>query len=173
MTLIESFKTEKIQKIQNILIKELYEIGVVQKRYWWQGPDSPFSEGAAQGRVASHSSASSSSANAFRSIAPGSRAHSRPVIGCSGNGCDSGVFAASSHSSSSSLHSSPSSGSSGGTYYWQQPGHPCSTYKGPGCPNQFACVNYQSCSNGVMSSGTGGYSSSVPSFNQVYTSSDL
>jgi len=140
---------------------------VVQKRYWWQGPDSPFSEGAAQGRVASHSSASSSSANAFRSIAPGSRAHSRPVIGCSGNGCDSGVFAASSHSSSSSLHSSPSSGSSGGTYYWQQPGHPCSTYKGPGCPNQFACVNYQSCSNGVMSSGTGGYSSSVPSFNQL------
>ena len=145
----------------------LYEIGVVHKRYWWQGPDSPFSEGAAQGRVTSHSSdSSSSSANALSSIAPGSRAHSRPVIGCSGNGCDSGIFASSySSPSSSSSHSSPSS--SGGTYYWQQPGHPCSNYQGPGCPQQFNCVNYQSCSNGVMTSNGGGQSSSVPSFTLV------
>lgn len=134
-----------------------------QKAYWWQGPESPFSEGAAQ----SHGVASGSPAGPSRP---------QTVVGCSGDGCSSPLFQA--PVTSASVASPPSSagwgsssgnvnsggsGCSGGCqYFWQRPGHPCSSHTGPGCPSGFGCVHYEWCSNGIVLRGGSGSSSSSP-----------
>ena len=111
---------------------------------WWQGSKSPFSDGATQSQ--------------------GARPRQR-VVGCSGDGCSSPLFSAPAPAAASS--SSPSSSGSG-NYYWQKPGHPCSTHKGTDCPYDFKCVNYLSCSNGVISEdGNWGYASQKPSIEEV------
>lgn len=137
-----------------------------QKAYWWQGPESPFNEGAAQ----SHGVSSGS---------PKGPSRPQTVIGCSGDGCSSPLFqapvtsasvasapsSASWGSSSGSFNSGGGGGGGGGCsggcqYFWQKPGHPCSNHAGPGCPNGFSCVHYEWCSNGIVLRGGSGSSSS-------------
>ena len=138
--------------------------GAVEKKYWWQGPQSPFSPRAAQGQGVS--AAVTANGNCCRGGGDSAgaafsppRAHSRPtqVVGCSGYGCGGGAVAQSSSSSSSGTSSA---------LYWQQPNHPCATHQGPDCPAQFTCVNFRSCSNGFLAPSSG-YSSYTPTRQEV------
>ena len=122
-----------------------------EQQYWWQGPQSPFSEGAAQNQ----------------GVVSGGRPGGQTVVGCSGDGCSSPLFSGPAVAASSSSSSS-SGGGSCCNHYWQKPGHPCSTHQGNDCPRGFNCVNYRSCSNGVISHGTNsGYASQKPSLDEV------
>ena len=128
------------------------EIGYERRdNYWWQGPQSPFSEGAAQNQ----------------GVVSGGRPGGQTVVGCSGDGCSSPLFSGPAVAASSSSSSS-SGGGSCCNHYWQKPGHPCSTHQGNDCPRGFNCVNYRSCSNGVISHGANsGYASQKPSLDEV------
>ena len=123
----------------------------MKQHYWWQGSQSPFSEGAAQNQ----------GVVAGGAARPGQTYAS--VAGCSGEACSSPLFSAPA--------GPPATGSSGGSccnHYWQKPGHPCSTHQGPDCPLRFSCVNYKSCRNGVISlAATSGHASANPSIDEV------
>ena len=122
-----------------------------EQQYWWQGPQSPFSEGAAQNQ----------------GVVSGGRPGGQTVVGCSGDGCSSPLFSGPAVAASSSSSSS-SGGGSCCNHYWQKPGHPCSTHQGNDCPRGFNCVNYRSCSNGIISHGANsGYTSQKPSLDEV------
>jgi hypothetical protein len=115
--------------VNEILIRLFGPMTGSEQKYWWQGPNSPFSPGAAQGQGIA-------AASTNQAAAP-----SRAVIGCSGDGCG-GFDKANTPSTSSNL-------------WWKQPDNPCSTHQGPDCPGGYSCVNYQSCSNGVQVAGSG------------------
>ncbi|XP_059350546.1 uncharacterized protein KIAA1522-like isoform X2 [Daphnia carinata] len=121
-----------------------------KQHYWWQGSQSPFSEGAGQNQGVSSGGK------------PGQTYAS--VAGCSGEACSSPLFSAPA--------ASPSISSSGGgsccNHYWQKPGHPCSTHQGIDCPRRFSCVHYQSCRNGVISlASTSSHTSQRPSIDEL------
>ncbi|KAK4004907.1 hypothetical protein OUZ56_006635 [Daphnia magna] len=123
-----------------------------KQHYWWQGSQSPFSEGAGQNQGVS-SGGASKSGQTYASVA-----------GCSGEACSSPLFSA--------PPASPSISSGGGgsccNHYWQKPGHPCSTHQGIDCPRRFSCVHYQSCRNGVISlASTASHTSQRPSIDQL------
>lgn len=119
-----------------------------ENNYWWQGPKSPFSEGAAQNQGISN--------------------RPQTVVGCSGDGCSSPLFSGPLISASSSSSSTNTGGGNCCNHYWQKPDHPCSTHQGNDCPRSFSCVNYRSCSNGVISlHATSGYASQRPSIEEV------
>lgn len=129
-------------------------LGHASSQYWWQGPESPFKEGAGQNQ----------------GIQSGAKRPGQTVVGCSGDGCG-GSFGVS--ASASSFSSSNNGGGSCCNLYWQKPNHPCSTHQGPDCPSGFSCVNYRSCSNGVISPFNSGYGNSgKPSLREVRNSNN-
>lgn len=146
--------------------------GNEDKKYWWQGPNSPFSAGAAQGHgVSSGASQGYAAPAAPAPVAPVPARQPTAVVGCSGNGC--GSFATVTVSKQpgqqpvqAAAASVSNSISSTGELYWQQPGHPCSNHQGPDCPDAFLCVNYRSCVNGVLSP-SNALTSQKPSFAEV------
>ncbi|EFX85180.1 hypothetical protein DAPPUDRAFT_313807 [Daphnia pulex] len=126
----------------------------LKQHYWWQGSQSPFSEGAAQSQGVSAGGAAQPGQN-YASVA-----------GCTGEACSSPLFSA--PAAAPAATASISSGGSCCNHYWQKPGHPCSTHQGTDCPRRFSCVNYKSCRNGVISlASTSGHAFKNPSVEEL------